>query len=156
MVAWRRVGNRLGSGIVFALVPLFAVFVLTLSVQDIGPAWSAKFGNGTHGTFTADRCDRGKSGCFWKGTFVSDTGRTLRTDVGLASGDNVTHVGQQVEALDTGDRVNVYPAGGGWDWLYTMIFFVLSLTTLCIWTLIASIRVLRRLRAAPVRDRRSV
>lgn len=148
MLGWRRVSKRLGSGIKIVSVPLFAAYFLAFSAWDIGPAWSAKLGNGTPGTFTAERCEHGKSGCFWKGRFVSDTGRILRTDVGLASGGKVTHVGQQVGALDTGDRVDVFPVGGGWDWLLTTLFFVASLAALSIWTLIVPIRALRRRRHA--------
>ena len=115
-------------------------------------------GHGTRGTFTAERCERGKYGCFWKGTFVSDDGWTLRTDVGLSNGDGVTHTGQRVRALDVDDQV-VYPkdnfAALSSNVFFGAIFFLVSLATLFIWTFLMLNRVLRRRRRTPTHDWRS-
>ena len=153
-----RLGERLGSAIKVALVPLVATSFLTISALDIGPAWSARLRNGTHGTFTAERCERERTGrCFWTGTFVSDTGRIRRVDVGFASGGRVTRIGQQARVLDTGDRLNVYPIGGGWDWLIVTIVVVLSLAAFSLWILVVPIEALRRRHRLPsAHDRRSV
>ncbi|MEV0401215.1 hypothetical protein [Actinoallomurus sp. NPDC050550] len=124
----------------------------------MGPSWSAMLGHGTPGTFTAERCERGKSGCSWEGTFVSDDGWTLRTDVGLSDGDGVSHVGQQVRALDISDQV-VYPennfAALSADLFFEAILLVMSLATLFVWTILMLNRLRRRRRRTPTHDWRS-
>lgn len=155
MSGLRRVGELLDS-IKSVLIPLAAACFLFYAVEDIGPAWSARLGNGTHGTFVAVRCERtAKAGCFWKGVFISDDGRIRRKDVGLASGGNVTHVGQQTQAMDTGDRANVFPVGGGWDWLIVTVFLVLSIAIIAIWTLVVPVQALLRRRTSLTHRRRS-
>lgn len=126
--------RRLGPAVKASLILLVIGGFLTVSLLDIGPAWSAKLGLGTHGTFTAEKCWRTKTGCFWTGTFVSDNGQILRADVGFDS--KIANVGQQIPARDTGDRVDVYPMGGGWDWLWTTILLVVSLAALALWILV--------------------
>jgi hypothetical protein len=155
MISLRQFGKRLGSGIKIVAVPLFAAFLLITSVEDSGPAWSAKTGHGTPGTFTIDRCDRGKQGCSWTGTFVSDDGWTVLTDVGLADGHRETHVGQRIRAVDTGGDTVVYPAGGGSDWLDDTVAIAASICTLVVWTVVMLTRILRRRRKTPAADWRS-
>jgi len=157
-MGWRPAIKRLGSGIKVSLVPLVAVYFLYFSATQIGPPWSAMLGHGTRGTFTAERCERVKHGCSWMGTFVPDDGWPVYTDIGLSNGEGVTHAGQRVRALDVDDQV-VYPkdnfAGLSSNVFFLAIFFVVSLATLLIWTLVMVNRVLRRCRRTPTSDWRS-
>jgi len=93
----------------------FALAVLPFTLRDIGPAWSAHLGHGEPGIFIAytETCSRS---CSWYGNFTADSGYT-RTDVLLASGNQVSHAGEVVAAVDTGDPKVVYPSGGGTDWI---------------------------------------
>jgi hypothetical protein len=126
-----------------SIVPLVLCSFLVVLGLDIGPAWSAKFGGGVHGTFTAYECERASAHhCFWVGTFASDDGRVQREDVGFDSG-KVTHVSQRVRAVDTGDRVDVYPEDGGWDWLLITIFTVLLSAALALWIYIVPVQALK-------------
>lgn len=158
MIGWRPGVKRLGSGIKALFVPLVAASCLYYSATLMGPPWSAMLGHGTRGTFTAERCEHGKYGCFWKGTFVSDDGWTVHADVGLSNGDGVTHAGQRVRALDVDDQV-VYPKDSfgalSSNVFFIAIFFVVSLATLLIWTFVMVNRVLRRRRRTPTNDWRS-
>lgn len=86
-------------------------------VAGIGPAWSAMMGHGTRGTFTVQQCTGGKRTCDWVGTFRADNGQDLQVAVQLGDGSHITHIGQQVPAIDTGEPGEVFPAGGGTDWL---------------------------------------
>jgi hypothetical protein len=135
------------------VIPLSMVVVLAFVIVDIGPAWAARFGHGTHGTFTAQHCQDRRGGCFWSGTFISGDRRDKRTEVGLGGGNNVTHVGQQVPAIDTGDRAIVYPANGGHDWAWTTFGLVFSLAYLVYWATCMPGSVLRRARQFRLRPR---
>ncbi|MEU9016494.1 hypothetical protein [Actinomadura sp. NPDC048394] len=128
------IGERIGSVVKASLSLLIIGCFLTFSLLDIGSAWSAKLNRGTRGIFVAEECWRTNSGCHWIGNFVSYDGKVQRADVEFEG--KVAHAGQQVPARDTGDRVDVYPMGGGWDWLWTTIILVLSLAALALWTLV--------------------
>ena len=97
------------------LFPLLALTAIWFGSQSVGPAYQARFGSGTVGVFTAQHESCGKT-CFWTGSFRANSGY-VRPDVGLASGHGPDHVGDAVPALDTGDSKNVFPRGGGFDWL---------------------------------------
>lgn len=125
-------------------VPLFAAFMIPISAVDIGPAYAARAG-GTPGVFTATEVDcGGKGGCFYTGEFRSDDGRVTRTDVGMATGSSVNAVGDSVRAVDTGDRNNVYPPGGGSDWLIITAFLLGGIGLAVTWTVTVVRRVRRR------------
>lgn len=104
--------DRFFFGLVF---PLLSVIVLWYCGSGLAPAYRARFGTGAAGVFLAEHesCNRS---CFWTGTFTADAGYT-RPHVGLASGHGPHRVGDRVAAIDTGDSENVFPRGGGWDWL---------------------------------------
>ena len=92
-------------------------------IQDIGPAFEARFGDGRRGVFTAEAKDcEGRGGCTYYGTFRSDDGSLVREDVLMATGGGVSGVGDVVPAIDTNDRAAVYPPDGGWDWLLVAAF----------------------------------
>ena len=127
-------------------VPVFAALVLPVIISDIGPAWAAHLKDGVPGTFTAlvGNCG-GRGPCTWRGDFVSDDGTLRRTDVGLASGGDIDRVGDWTRAIDTGNRVNVYPAGGGWDWLLVSMFLVFVGGLAALWVLDMLGRIGRRM-----------
>jgi hypothetical protein len=123
--AWdQRTADRMWSGLWWAGVPLFVLFVTPFVLMDIGPAYAARHG-GTPGTFVVRHEDcGGRGGCSYYGDFRSDDGRVARHDVLMASGGDVHAVGDESRAVDTGDRAVVYPPGGGQDWLFTTAFLV--------------------------------
>ncbi len=98
-----------------------------------------------------------RTGCLWRGTFVSDDGRVLRADVGISNGDRV-RAGRRVPALDVGDQV-VYPKNDLGALTSNVFFgalvFVVSLVTLFIWAFLMLNRVRRRRRGTPAGDWRS-
>src|SRR5215469_11961513 len=105
---------------------------LAFVAMHLGPAWTAKFGHGERGTFTARYCVPHKGSCYWVGDFVSGDGTDHRSDVGF-DGAAVSAAGQQVPAIDTGGRGVVYPVGGGSDWFLWTFLFVFSLNALGWW-----------------------
>lgn len=115
-------------------------------ITDAPPSWQARWGNSVHGTFTATRVECNKH-CFWHGDFTSQDATVRRIDVGYASGGQVDHIGQQVAALDTGDKQLVYPPGGGWDWLIVLALILAEVGGVALWagyTLLPAIRWITR------------
>jgi hypothetical protein len=93
-------------------LPLIAVVGLGFSVQDVVPAWDAKNGDGTAGTFTAKREDCGRRSCSFYGDWVSSDGSKTRSDVILYDEPDSMNVGDTTDALDTGARNGVFTRGG--------------------------------------------
>ncbi len=137
---------------VWAVLPALILLFLVPAAVDVAPAWTAKFGHGARGTFTARSCQQSKGSCFWIGDFVSADGSDHRSGVGIDGG-GITAAGQQVPAVDSGDRVDVYPVGGGADWFLTAFFLVLSLAALGLWVAKVPIAAVRRRSAAQSRGR---
>jgi uncharacterized membrane protein len=135
------------------VVPVAAAVMLFYGVQDFVPDWTAKLGGGTVGTFTAEHEECGRRSCQWLGSFSSADGTVAREDVGLASGAADVSLGQSVPAVDTGNRVVVYPVGGGWDWLIVTVLDIAVLVLAVVWVL-ALRRKLRRRREPSRRSRR--
>ena len=107
----------------YIVIPLLFIALLTWEAFYVVPAWSAKFGSGTRGTFTVGSCER--MTCW--GTFVSNDGRDTQNWTSIGSSGGRLRLGQQVPAVDTGNPQEVYPAGGGNDWL---VFTLLLLCTI--------------------------
>ncbi|HTU76612.1 MAG TPA: hypothetical protein VMG38_24090 [Trebonia sp.] len=128
-------------------LPFLILLFLVPACLDVGAAWAAKLGQGVQGTFTATVCEPEKTGCFWIGNFVSSNGGDQRNGVGM-NDTGITAVGQQAPAVDTGDRVDVYPAGGGGDFAGDTVFLVLALTALGIWITMVPVKAARRRSAA--------
>ena len=132
----RSLNERLGEGAFRLLwwigVPIFMAFTLPLLIHDAGPAYRAEFGHGTPGTFTAVSRDCDKS-CVSTGDWRSLDGRQVRRHVTLASGAGAPHPGQTSAAVDTGDRVSVYPAGGNSDWLFITGFLTILTGVSVVW-----------------------
>ncbi|MGW5668938.1 hypothetical protein [Micromonospora sp. NPDC003776] len=98
-------------------LPTLAVVGLALAAPDVAPAWRARSGDGTVGTFTAryEECART---CTWHGDFVPDKAGTPRYDVIVYGEPDGLIAGTTVAARDTGARRGVFAAsGGGNSWL---------------------------------------
>lgn len=97
-------------------LPLIAVIGLVMGSQDVVPAWQAKLGTGTAGTFAADREDCGRRSCSFFGTFTASDG-TRRTDVILYDEPDSLRVGGTTAAIDSGARKGVFATAGGFTYL---------------------------------------
>jgi hypothetical protein len=137
---WRR------AFFVWVGLPVIAAIGFSFGMFDLVPAWQAKAGKGTEGTFTAVREDCGGRSCTWYGDFVAADGGKRRTDVILYDEPDGMVVGQQVAARDTGARNGVFAADGGYTWLIITGLVVGGLVAAVAWVLIL-IRAIRRRRA---------
>ncbi|SCG55228.1 hypothetical protein [Micromonospora halophytica] len=111
--------EKAGGGITFLRwigLPLLAVAGLAFALPDVAPAWRARSGDGTAGTFTVhyERCSRT---CTWRGDFVPDGPGTPRHDVIIYDEPDGLTPGATVAARDTGARKGVFAAQGGNSWL---------------------------------------
>ncbi|MCX5068681.1 hypothetical protein OOJ91_22840 [Micromonospora lupini] len=97
-------------------LPVIAGIGLMLGIGDLGPAWQAKGGGGTTGTFTAVSEECSRRSCTWHGNFVADDG-AKRADVILYDAPDALSTGETASARDTGARKGVFSATGGSTWL---------------------------------------
>lgn len=151
-------GVRLWSSWVWRyLAPVCALFAMFFVLQDIGPAWSARHPHaGSPGlvTVTKKHCRHGvgaarfEQHCSFDGDFISDDGAIRLNGVTLASGFDGPEIGATLPARDVGDRTNVYPIGGGNDWIYTSLAFLASVAVLALWCSTVLPRISRRFDAA--------
>jgi hypothetical protein len=125
--------------------PILAGVILFLAGRDAVPAFTAQFGSGVPGAFTATERNCGRS-CTFQGDFVSDDGSLIRRDVGVAPGGELSRVGDRVPAEDTGHPYIVYPQAGSWDWLLVAVLGTVSVLTLAAWAW-SVMRAIRRRRA---------
>ena len=127
-----------GAGLVFALIRV------TSGAPHLGPAWSAHEGHGTPGTWTAteDRCSKPRT---WVGTFTgtsADARSGIRTGIGMDA--DVTAVGQQFPAVDTGDCGTVFAPGGGDAWIADAAGSAFGAGGILAWIWFVPVRMLRR------------
>jgi hypothetical protein len=125
--------GRLGALVWWLGVPAVCALLVPATVSDVHPAFEAHRGHGTPGVFVATEESCGKGGCDYSGDFRSDDGRVTRQDVQIASGSKVNDVGDEVRAVDTGSDDNVYPAGGGHEYLYVVAILVLLAGLVALW-----------------------
>jgi hypothetical protein len=94
------------------VMPMIALVFLIVGFVDARPGWRAAHGWGVSGTFTVGSQDCHK-GCMTYGDFTSTDGRDSRQAVQLVEGGSSPRraVGATVAALDTADRLGVYPVG---------------------------------------------
>ncbi|MFG2054077.1 hypothetical protein ACGFI9_08580 [Micromonospora sp. NPDC048930] len=98
-------------------LPVIAVMGLAFAAPDVGPAWRAKSGAGTPGTFTAVREECGRRSCTWHGDFVPSGGGAARKDVILYDEPAGLTTGGTTAARDTGAGKGVFSTAGGSTWL---------------------------------------
>ena len=126
-------------------LPVIAVIGLMLGATDLAPAWQAKGGGGTAGTFTAldEQCSR--RNCEWRGEFVATEGGVRRTDVLLYDAPDGLTAGATAPARDTGARKGVFSTTGGSTWLLLTGMTAAGVLALVAWVVIM-VRKLRRRR----------
>ena len=123
-------------------LPAIAVAGLLFGAQDVVPAWQAKAGSGTTGTFIAEREDCGRRSCSFYGTFTASDGAT-RTDVILYDAPASLRVGGTTEAVDSGARKGVFATAGGLTYLL-VTGFTLAGAAAAIGFLVVVLRTFRR------------
>jgi hypothetical protein len=120
---------RWTSVVVFAI---FSIVLIGVSAAHIGPAWAAHLGHGERGTFTAYAKNCSQRPCAWFGTFTG-SGGVNSNGLQIASGGNISHVGQVVPALKVGSGDGeVYPGNGGTDWIYMTLLMGGGVALVCI------------------------
>jgi hypothetical protein len=128
------------------VLPAIAIVGLWFGVQDVVPAWQAKAGSGTTGTFVAEREDCGRRSCSFYGTFTASDG-AKRTDVILYDEPGSLRVGGTTEAIDSGARNGVFATAGGLTYLL-VTGFVLAGVAAAIGFVVVVTRTVRRRKTA--------
>jgi hypothetical protein len=105
-------------------LPAIAVMGLAFAAQDVVPAWRAKSGAGTPGTFTAVREECSRRSCTWNGDFTPADGGAVRRDVILYDDPAYLTTGGTAPARDTGAAKGVFSTSGGSTWLLVTGFTV--------------------------------
>jgi hypothetical protein len=129
-------------------LPVIAVLGLVFGSVDVIPAWQAKSGSGTSGTFTATREDCGRRSCSFYGTFVSADGSKNREDVILYDEPDSLRVGGKTEAIDSGARKGVFATAGGLTYLLVTGFTLAGVAAAVGW-IIYLVMSIRRRKPAP-------
>jgi hypothetical protein len=117
-------------------LPVIAAIGLMLSVTDLAPAWEAKNGGGTPGTFTAVNEECGRRNCEWHGTFVATEGGAKLADVILYDAPDGMAAGTTAPARDTGARAGVFSTAGGSTYLLVTGLAVAGLAALVAWVVV--------------------
>jgi hypothetical protein len=127
-------------------LPVIAVAALFFGAFDLVPAWQAKAGDGTPGTFTVVHEECGRRNCTWYGDFAATEGGGQRTDVILYDDPDGLAVGDAVPVRDTGARNGVFAAAGGSTWLLMTGFVLVGVIAAVAWVVIV-VRTVRRRRS---------
>jgi hypothetical protein len=130
-------------------LPVIAVLGLVFGSVDVIPAWQARGGSGTAGTFTATREDCGRRSCSFYGTWVAADGSRTRKDVILYDEPDSLRVGGRTEAIDSGARKGVFATAGGFTYLLVTAFTLAGLAAAVGWILFL-VGTVRRRKAVPV------
>jgi hypothetical protein len=102
---------------VLLVLPAVSGAMLWLGGVDLVPAWTAKSGGGTVGTFVAEREQCRRSSCSFYGKWQAGDESGTRADVILYDEPDGFGIGATVEATDTGARKGVFATGGGVTYL---------------------------------------
>lgn len=121
----------------FAVVVLLltAIYLLYLSLPNLGFAIRTARADGTPGAFTARSlsCVRhpGHQSCSWTGDFRSRDGRITRTGVFLHGSDRASlRPGTAAPAIDIGRPGQVYGPGGSREWIPTTLLLTAGMAIL--------------------------
>lgn len=132
-------------------LPVIAVAGLMFGAFDLVPAWQAKAGKGTPGTFTAVHEECGRRSCSWDGDFAATEGGGRRADVILYDEPDGLGAGDAVPARDTGARNGVFAAAGGSTWLLVTGFVLAGVLAAVAWVVVVARWVSRRRAPGPVK-----
>ncbi|MEU5788186.1 hypothetical protein ABZ754_10690 [Micromonospora purpureochromogenes] len=128
-------------------LPVIAAIGLMMGATDLVPAWQAKGGSGTAGTFTAVNEECSRRNCEWHGDFVATDGGARRTDVILYDAPDGLAKGGTAEARDTGARKGVFSTTGGSMYLLATGLTLAGVVAAVAWVVIV-VRTVRRRRTA--------
>ncbi|MFJ8579108.1 hypothetical protein [Micromonospora sp. NPDC093277] len=126
-------------------LPAIAAIGLMMGATDLAPAWQAKNGGGTAGTFTAVNEECSRRSCQWHGNFVATEGGAQRADVILYDAPDGLAKGATAPARDSGARGGVYSTTGGSTYLLVTGLTVAGVAALVIWVAMI-VRAIRRRR----------
>lgn len=132
---------------VYVLVPILGLVGLVSAGSDLGPAWDAKSGKGTAGSFTAVRVQCSRRHCTTYGDFTPTSGGSKRTDVILYDDHDHLGPGERTPALDSGADNGVYSTAGGYSWLVDTLVLVGSALALVVWAAVLAGRLVGRVRS---------
>ncbi|MEH0982143.1 hypothetical protein [Micromonospora sp. CPCC 205556] len=132
-------------------LPVIVAIGVMLGAFDLVPAWEAKSGGGTPGTFTAVEEDCGRRSCTWHGDFVATEGGARRADVILYDAPDGLADGDTAPALDSGARKGVFSTTGGSTWLL-VTGLTLAGAAAAVALVLIIVRKLRRRREADLPD----
>ncbi|HEX5540671.1 MAG TPA: hypothetical protein VFX60_03775 [Micromonospora sp.] len=124
-------------------LPVIAAAGFMFGAFDLVPAWQAKAGNGTSGTFTAVHEECSRRSCNWYGDFAAAEGGG-RVNVILYDEPSGLRAGDTVPARDTGARKGVFSTEGGFTWLLVTGFVVAGAIAAAVWVTIVVRWVSRR------------
>lgn len=96
-------------------VQLIAGAVIAAAVSYYGPAFTAHDGGGAPGVFQSEIVNCPQPGCTWFGLFTADDG-SVRYATLAPGGPLIGQPDVTVNAVDSGAKFIVYPAGGGTAW----------------------------------------
>ncbi|WP_176730551.1 hypothetical protein [Micromonospora mirobrigensis] len=128
------------------MLPVVALVALGGVGSEVGPAWQAKSGGGTPGTFTAGYETCGRRACTWYGDFAPGDGSPVRRDVILYDAPDELVRGGSAPARDTGARSGVFGASGGGFWVAATLFAAVGVAAALAWLVLLA-RAVRRRRA---------
>jgi hypothetical protein len=107
-------------------LPIPALVVTILGGIDSGPAWLAWHGQGRPGWAVVEQRECSKT-CSWSGTYRSDDGTVVRSDVWIWDPPKNVRIGDKIRVVDTDDRTAVFEASGEGarnNWFMSMAFFL--------------------------------
>lgn len=119
-----RLDVRYLSMAVRVVVGVFAVLILAMAATALPYALRAARGDGTHGSFTAERQECSKRSCSHYGTWRADPpGDVVVSNVLMDEWPSGLPLGESVDALYLGeaDPAVVYPADGSLAWLHILV-----------------------------------
>lgn len=137
--------------IIVTVFLLLAAGMVGFGLTDLRPALDAAQGKGTLGTFhvTSISCKKSQD-CTVYGHFISDAGSVDRSNMRWLDGASANvQVGDDLRALDTGDRAGVFRPAGSRQWvMLTIVVAIGGLIALGLLSLFM-VLIVRRLRLPP-------
>jgi hypothetical protein len=107
--------------IVWGASLIAAVGIGVLAALYLAPALRAANGEGTHGTWVAQRCVAARGSCTWSGEFLRADGTVVLAHARYTGDLTGVHPGWRTPALDSGASDEVYPAHGSTRWEHDVI-----------------------------------
>ena len=129
--------------VIDVLAVLASAGVLALAPVVMRADFRAALGHGLHGTFVSQSQECNRAGCYWTGTFTTDTGMvTTHATWGgaLPAGDQA---GSQVPAIYEASDGGAYAVSGSMQWLRDASLFVIVTVILGVYIYRGPVRYLR-------------